>query len=84
MSTALPEVLPEALARTKPAQPRKLRIAWYRTGEMLGFGGGERVLLEGLKCLDDLGADARLLLNEPASTETGSYFAKHHVGYVAG
>jgi glycosyltransferase involved in cell wall biosynthesis len=58
--------------------PRKLRIVWYRTGEMLQFGGGERVLLEGLRCLTELGAEVRLLLHEPPASPTGAFFARHH------
>jgi glycosyltransferase involved in cell wall biosynthesis len=52
------------------------RIVWYRTGKMRQFGGGERVLLEGLRCFGDMGADARLLLHEPLSSETGAFFAE--------
>ena len=54
------------------------RIVWYRSGKMLQFGGGERVLLEGLRCLGELGADVRLLLNEPVHSATGAFFSAHH------
>ena len=81
---AVADAGPPAALETKAVVPAArgqspgLRIVWYRSGEMLQFGGGERVLLEGLRSLTDLGADVRLLLHEPPTSPTGAWFAERY------
>lgn len=58
-----------------PAKAPPLKIAWYRTGQVTQFGGGERVLLEGLRVFRDAGVDVRLLLHEPLSPAAEAWFA---------
>jgi glycosyltransferase involved in cell wall biosynthesis len=56
----------------------QFRIVWYRTGPLGSFGGAERVLLEGLRCFREMGVCTTLLLHEPLSSKTGTFFAAHH------
>lgn len=53
----------------------ELTIAWYRSEPILAFGGGERVLIEGLRRFGENGVDAILLLPDAISTEFAGFFA---------
>jgi glycosyltransferase involved in cell wall biosynthesis len=57
---------------------KSLRIVWYRSEAILEFGGGERVLLEGLRCFRQMGAQITLLLPEPVSSEFCTFFDDYH------
>lgn len=59
---------------TDPSKTCRLRIVWYRIEAIQQFGGGERVLLEGLRCFREMGAHTTLLLPEPISSEFGALF----------
>lgn len=56
----------------------RLRLVWYRSEPILAFGGGERVLIEGLRCFDEMGVEATLLLPEVVSPEFAEFFGPFH------
>ena len=52
----------------------ELRIVWYRAIPLRHFGGLQRLLVEGIRCFREMGANVTLVLNEPILPEFESFY----------
>ena len=52
----------------------ELRIVWYRAIPLRHFGGLQRLLVEGIRCFREMGANVTLVLNEPILPEFENFY----------
>jgi len=68
--------------RERAGGMREFHVVWYRSGTTGLFGGAERVMLEGLRCLRQMGMRTTLLLHEPLLPEIAEFFRPYHFEIV--